>query len=154
MIGYSGVQSNVVASHTTVTADEVIAWFYALGPAYRQTAEFVMHDTLEQVLRGLKATTGQYLWMPGLTADAPNTLLGRPIHNDPDFQAVGTINNVVGMFADFGNFYAIRDVNELVIRRLDERYADTRQVGFVAWQRTDGHPVDPNAAAQLKMSAT
>jgi HK97 family phage major capsid protein len=154
MINFAGVSSTVTASHTTFTGDEAIAWYYALQPQYRSTAEFLLHDTAENVLRGLKATTGQYLWQPGLTADAPNTLLGRPIYNDPDLQAVGSINQVVGVFADFANFYVIRDVHELIVRRLEERYADTRQVGFIAWQRTDGHVADTVAGAQLKMSAT
>jgi HK97 family phage major capsid protein len=153
MINVGSVAETETALAAGPTADEVIAWYYKLGPVYRANGEFIMHDTLEAVLRGLKATTGQYLWAPGLTAEAPNTLLGRPIYNDPDLQATGTDENVVGMFADFSNFYVIRDVNSLVIRRLDERYADTRQVGFVAWHRCDGHVIDTNAGAQLAVGS-
>jgi HK97 family phage major capsid protein len=153
MINVAGVAELETALAAGPSADEVISWFYKLGPVYRANAEFIMHDTLEAVLRGLKATTGQYLWAPGLTAEAPNMLLGRPIYNDPDLQATGTDENVCGVFADFANFYVIRDVNSLVIRRLDERFADSRQVGFIAWHRTDGHVIDTAAGAQLAVGA-
>ncbi len=38
--------------------------------------------------------------------------------------------------------YKVRDVNRVRIRRLEERYADYDQVGFVAFMRSDGRPLN------------
>ena len=45
------------------------------------------------------------------------------------------------LFGDFSK-YLIRDVNDIRLVRMDERYADYDQVGFTAFMRSDGDLLD------------
>jgi HK97 family phage major capsid protein len=46
--------------------------------------------------------------------------------------------------------YFIRDVKTFRLFRLNERYMDTGQVGFLGWHRTDGDLVDTNAVRVMQ----
>jgi HK97 family phage major capsid protein len=45
------------------------------------------------------------------------------------------------LFGDFSN-YVIRDALDVQIIRLNERFPDNLEVGFIAFQRTDGNLVN------------
>jgi HK97 family phage major capsid protein len=59
------------------------------------------------------------------------------------------------LIAAFGNFagYFIRDVGAFRLFRLNERYMDNGEVGFLGWHRTDGDLIDTNAIKTLKTAA-
>ncbi len=124
------------ASNAAITADELIDLYHSLLAPYRRNAVWIVRDSTMKVLRKLKDTTNQYIWQPGLTAGAPDALLGRPIYTDPDMAAVATVAVSV-LFGDF-SYYRIRDVNGITFQRLVELYAENGQVGFRANHRTDG----------------
>ncbi len=132
---------------TTVTADDIVDLFHSVDPAYRDGAVFMMNDSTVAAIRKLKTGVSgdeTYLWQPGLRAGQPDTLLGRPV----------IVNQSVATMADdaksilFGNFnnYTIRDVRGIRFVRLDERYADYDQIGFVVFLRTDGDLVGPSGS--------
>ena len=83
---------------------------------------------------------GNYLWMAGLSAGVPDTILGKPYTINQDMASIGTGNKSVG-FGDFSK-YKIRDVKGITVLRLNERYADSHQVGFFAFMRADGRTLD------------
>ena len=106
-------------------------------------ARWLLHRTYLAKLRQLKTGTSpnQYLWMPGLTVGAPNTLLDFPYSVDeyaPAF-AAGTGVNI----AILGNFdyYWIVDALDVRLQRLDELFALTNQVAFIIRAETDAQPV-------------
>jgi HK97 family phage major capsid protein len=45
------------------------------------------------------------------------------------------------LYGDFSK-YVVRDVREVRLLRLNELYAQTDQVGFVSFMRTDGNLLD------------
>lgn len=49
--------------------------------------------------------------------------------------------------------YVIRDVTGVQLLRLEERYADFLQVGFLAFQRSDAKPQDAGAIRAYRNSA-
>jgi HK97 family phage major capsid protein len=61
--------------------------------------------------------------------------------------AIGTGNKSVA-FANVAAAYAIRDAGPPALIRLDERYADYLQTGFIVLQRSDGQ-VQDGAAVKL-----
>ena len=65
------------ASATGITADELLDLYYSLFSPYRKKAVWVVNDSTIKAIRKLKDNNGQYLWQPGLTANAPDTILGR-----------------------------------------------------------------------------
>lgn len=134
------------AAAAAIAADEILDVFYSVGPQYRGQAEWAMADTTVKALRKLKLSTGEYVWQAGLTAGEKDTLLGKPVHDDPDMPAIGSGNKSL-IFGDFSGYY-IRDAGGFVLRRLDERYADNLLVGFLAYTRTDGNLIDQTGAVK------
>ncbi len=49
-----------------------------------------------------------------------------------------TVSGAKTMLAGPFKKYKVRDVKKVQVKRLDERYADSDQVGFVAFMRSDG----------------
>lgn len=140
------------AASTAITADELLDLFYSLKSGYRQSATFLMGDGTEKVLRKLKnATTGDYLWQPGLTSGQPNTLLGRPIAVSDYMPTIAAGAKVIA-FGDFSQ-YTIKDTLGMRMQVLDQLYAENGQVGFKGNERTDGKLIIPEAVQLLVMHA-
>lgn len=137
------------ASATAITADEVIDLFYSLGAPYRKKAVWVLNDATVKAVRKLKDGNGNYLWQPALTADTPDTLLGRPVKTSSYVPTIASGAKVIA-FGDF-SYYWIADRQGRVFKKLSELYAATDQTGFVATQRVDGKLILPEAIKVLKM---
>ena len=137
------------ASATAITADELIDLFYSLPAPYRAQAVWVMHDSTMKYIRKLKDTTGQYLWQAALKEGDHEKLLGRPIYHSPYAPEVAAGAKPI-MIGDF-SYYWIGDRQGITFRRLNERYADTGQVGFLATKRVDGKLILPEAIKCLQM---
>ena len=140
------------AGAAAITSDEVIDLFYSLKSGYRRVATFLMNDSTEKYLRKLKnATTGDYMWQPGLTAGQPNTLLGRPIDNSDSMPAIAASAKTIA-FGDFKQ-YTIKDTIGMQMQVLDQLYAENGQVGFKGNERTDGKLIVPEAIKVLVQKA-
>lgn len=133
--------SAVTAAATgAVTADELINLAFSVNSAYRERGRFMMATNTWRDLLKLKDGNGQYLWQPGLSAGAPDRLLGYPFTWNDDMPSLATGNRAV-LFGDFSKYY-IRDVQGVQLLRLTERWADFLQVGFIAFSRHDGLLID------------
>jgi HK97 family phage major capsid protein len=132
----SGVTTS---SASTISADNIIDTYHALGYLYRQNAVWLMNDTTIKAIRKLKeTTTGNYLWQPGLTAGQPDTIMGRPVYTLNTMPELGTEDNKVIIFGDL-SYYWIVDFGSESVRRLDELYSGNGQVGFRAYRRIGGN---------------
>lgn len=135
------------ASATAITGDEILDLVHSVDPAYRgQGCGFVMKDSTVLLLRKLKGTDGQYLWQANWQAGAPDMLAGYPVTTCQDMPAAtaGLKSVVFGQLSA----YKVRQVGPVRLRRLDELFANTDQVGFLALASVDGdlqdagtHPV-------------
>ena len=139
------------ASATAITADELIDLFYSLPAPYRANAVWVMNDSTMRYIRKLKDTTGQFLWHKALHEGEHETLLGKPIYHSPFAPEVAAGAKPI-LFGDL-SYYWIGDRKGITFRRLNERYADTGQVGFLASKRLDGKLILPEAIKCLQMKA-
>ena len=137
------------ASATAITADELIDLFYSLPAPYRANAVWVMNDSTMRYIRKLKDTTGQFLWQKALHEGEHETLLGKPIYHSPFAPEVAAGAKPI-LFGDL-SYYWIGDRKGITFRRLNERYADTGQVGFLASKRLDGKLILPEAIKCLQM---
>ncbi len=134
------------ASATAVTADEVIDLLYSVDPTYRMNATFMAEDATFQAIRKLKDGESRYLWGDGSLNGQPGmTLLGRPAVVNQDMASMTTGNKTI-LCGDFSKFI-IRDVRDVTVIRMGERYADYLQCGFVAFLRTDSDLVDGGGGA-------
>ena len=143
-----GAQTGITAaSSTAITADELIDLFYSLKSPYRRKAVWVMNDSTVKAIRKLKDNQGQYLWQPSLTAGAPDLLLGKPVRTSAFMPAIAADAKTIA-FGDF-SYYWIADRQGRSFKRLNELYAATGQVGFLASQRVDGKLILPEAIKVL-----
>ena len=139
------------ASATAITADELNDLFYSLDAPYRINAVWLVNDSTMRIIRKLKDQNGQYLWQKALHEGEHETLLGKPIFHSPFAPAVEAGAKPVA-FGDF-SYYWIGDRQGITFRRLNERYADTGQVGFLATKRLDGKLILPEAIKVLQMKS-
>ena len=143
-----GAETGITAaSATAITADELIDLFYSLKSPYRRNAVWVLNDSTIKAIRKLKDSNGQYLWQPSLTAGTPDTILGRPVRTSAYMPAIAASAKTIA-FGDF-SYYWIADRQGRSFKRLNELYAATGQVGFLASQRVDGKLILPEAIKVL-----
>lgn len=105
---FGQLQKMEVAGADNITADNLIDLFYMLHSKYRKNAVWVMSSTIAAMLQKLKNKNGDFIWRDGLTADAPATLLGRPVHFLETMPASGENQGVLA-FGDFKRGYFIVD---------------------------------------------
>ncbi len=138
----SSVEGVEAASKTAITDTEVISLEHSVDPAYRPNAMWMFHDTILAAVRVLKdVTSGQYLWQPGMQAGVPDRLLGYRYVINQSMTPTQAQSAQIMLFGDFSK-YKIRDVAGIRLVRLDELFAQTDQVGFVAFLRSDGQLLD------------
>jgi HK97 family phage major capsid protein len=148
-----GAQLGVTtAGAAAITLDEVLDLFYSLKAPYRKNAVFVTNDSTVKVIRKLKDGNGQYLWQPSVKEATPDTILNRPLRTSAYMPAIAAGAKTV-LFGDFA-YYWVADRQGRMFRRLNELFAVTGQVGFIATQRVDGKLILPEAVKVLQQKAS
>lgn len=133
-------QVGATGQTTSVIYNDLVALEHSVDRDYRENGEFMMHDSSLKVIKQLKDGQGRPLWVPGVALRQPDSILGyNYIVNNDVAQMAANARSI--LFGDF-SLYFIRDVQEILVLRLDERYADNLQVGFLAFARGDGKLVD------------
>lgn len=129
-------------------SDNLIDLFYSVIAPYRASGstKWIMKDSSVAVARKLKDTTGQYIWQPGLTADAPDTILGKQVLTDPNVAATALSAKSV-LFGDFSQFF-IRLAGGVRFERSDDYAFNTDLVTFRALMRADSALVDLTGAVK------
>lgn len=146
------------AGATAIAYDELVDIVTSVDSAYLVDADpgandvgWVMNQITYGLLRKLKDADGRPLIEPDVQRSGPMQLLGYPIQIDN-----GMANPTAGespiLFGNIRAGYVIRDVGIPEVFRLVERYADSLQVGFIGWQRSDGMVQDASAMKRLKMA--
>lgn len=139
------------ASAAAIAGDEIIDLIHSVDRKYRERACFVASDTAVKAVRKLKTTDSQYIWQPGLVNGQPDRLLGYPLYTSAKMPALAGSATPMA-FGDFSR-YRILDRRGLYIQRLNELYATSGQVGFMAYRRYDGKLLDTGAVKKLTMHA-
>lgn len=146
-----------VSTSNAVDPDKLIAARYTLRPGYWPNARWHLHRNILSEFRQLKsdlAQGGNYLWQPGLTVGAPNTLLDFPYVVDEYAPSATTGTGIyIAILGDF-QYYWVVDALGIAIKRLDELYAESNQVGFIIRMETDAQPVLSDAFVRCKATLT
>lgn len=134
------------ANDTALSYDDFVNLEHSVDPAYRRSPKtrFMFHDSVLREAKKIKDSQNMPVWNPGLMATgAPSTLFGYQYTINQDmaqFWAGNATDNDSDKAILFGDFskYIIRQVREMRIVRLNERYADLDQVAFAIFMRADG----------------
>lgn len=146
-----GLAGNQITSAATGSLGliDLEAAYGAIDPAYVQNGTFAMNSNTRAKLMGLTDSLGRPLLQESATDGPFSTLFGRPIVIDQFLPNVAT-GNVPVIFADFQNAYLLREVNPgLSVVRLNERYMDTLEVGFIGMARVGGIVKTNKAAVEI-----
>ena len=152
-VGVTGAGS--IATTGGVSFDNIIDLTESLDPAYGNGAgmKFMGHQSVRKALRKVKDTGGRYVWEPSTQVDQPNLVYGYPFVLNNDMATVA-VNSKSLLFGNIRQAYVIRIVKGLTVMRLNERYADYLQAGFLAFERADGTLQDGNAVRVFQTTPT
>ncbi len=135
-----------------------------IDPLYRQRpgTKFMFHDTVLKEAKKIKDSTGMPIWAANLmAAGAPPTLFGYQYSINQDMATFlsgsTTVNDgkKVILFGDLKK-YIIRQVRNMRIVRLNERYGELDQTAFVVFFRVDGDLLNAgtNPVKYMKVATT
>lgn len=135
-------------------ADLLIEAFYEVPAFYRNRGVWMMNGSTLAAIRKLKdAGSGAYLWQPALTAGQPETILGRPVIEDPTMDDVGSAAEPI-VFGDFMSAYRIYDRVGLTILRDPYTVATSGLVRFHARRRVGGGMVLAEALRKIRCATS
>lgn len=137
---------------TSVVYADLVSLMHSIDPAYQATGSWMFSDSTLSMLK--KMVTGSEkipLWLPGMAAREPDTILGKRYIVNQDMPAHTTGLKSI-LFGDVSQYW-IRDVAGATLMRLTERYADKLQVGFMLFSRHDGGLAVPAAVKYYTVGA-
>lgn len=146
-------KTGAAAQLTTFIYDDLVDLIHSIDPAYRGQAKWELSDTALKAIRKLKDTQGRPLWEPSLQAGVPSTLLGYGYTIDNGIPVPAASAKSLG-FGDIKSAYVVRQVAGGQLMRLEERYAEFLQVGFLGFLRLDAKPDDLSAFRVFQHAAS
>ncbi len=141
----SGVAGNL-------TADSILNVFMDLKSAYAPNATYGFTRASLNTIRLFKDSMNRPLWQPFAASNLPSTVYDRPYIELPDMPEIAA-NAYAVVVGDFKN-YMIVDRVTMNIRQLNELYAASGLVGFIARMRVGGDLLLPEAFRLLKCSVS
>lgn len=152
-LGIPTSRDTVAASSGAIVGDDVMNVFYSVKAQYQANGVFIMARQILLAMRKLKDTTNNYIWAtgfgPGLGYQgAPATILGRPYFQSEYAPSAITTGLYTLIYGDFSKYY-IATALDMQLQVLDQLYAETNQMGYIARMEVDGMPVLSEAFARL-----
>lgn len=145
MMTNTDISTTNSGSSGAFTYDGLTNLVYAVPNQYAAGASFMARRSTMALLRQIKDSQNRPIWEPSMQVGTPATMLGYPIHLNEHITAVASGSRSL-IFGDYKRLYMAVDKNTMSMQRLDEKYADTDEVGFIFRRRFGGAVVGPWAA--------
>jgi len=129
--------------------DKIIDLVHRFKPAYLSGAKWTMSRATLSLVRQLKDSTGNYLYIPSPVAGVLPTLLGYDVQTMEDMPAVAA-NALAIAFGNFAEGYTI--VDRMGTRLLRDPYTNKPNVKFYFTKRVGGDVVDFDAIKFIKFA--
>ena len=143
------------ASATAFTRNEMVDHLHKVDAGYRRSKScgWMVSDTILAAIKKLAvgSSDASPLWQPSMREGAPDTIEGYPYWINQDMSALMTTGQKIMLFGDFSK-YIVRQVLGMSLRRLEERFIDNGQIGFIAFARYDGELINTSAVKHLKLA--
>ena len=128
-------------STTSLAYTDLVNIYSALDPAYVATATWSVNSATRGVLMNVKDDYGRPLLTSAVDGGL-DYILGRPVViNQFQPNCAASVHGAI-LFGDFKQAYTFRSVGDLQIMRLNERYIDQGEVGFLGFARIGGFNTD------------
>lgn len=129
---------------------DLVSLFYSLAAPYRAVGSWQANATTLTQIRNSRDANGNFLWQPSPAAGQPETLLGRPIYENPGM-ANGSAAKAVA-FGDFSRYIVARVVPIRVESSIHYKFS-TDQLALRTIERVDGNLPDAVAVKYLVNAA-
>lgn len=149
--GFGQVERVITALNSVIAGDDLIDLQTALKEPYQANASFLINRARIGGIRKLKATDGHYIWQPGLQANVPGLLLGRPVYMTADLPSAIAPEADTIIYGDIREAYQI--VDRFGIRVLRDPYTVKGAVMFYTTKRVGGGVKNFEAAKILRIAA-
>ena len=143
----NGGTASGTANNTFFGPADIIDLFYGRAAPYRSNGTWQASSTGLAKIRKLQDANGQLIWQPSLVPGQPETVLGRPIYENPAMAAVASASKSVA-FGDFSRYHVQRVSPARVQLSTDYKFS-TDQLALKVVERVDGDLVDVAAVAFL-----
>jgi HK97 family phage major capsid protein len=129
---------------------DLVNLFYSLAAPYRSVGSWQANATSLAQARNGRDTAGNFLWQASLQAGQPETILGRPVYENPAM-ASGSAAKAVA-FGDFKRYIVARVVPIRVESSIHYKFS-TDQIALRTIERVDGDLPDAIAISYLVNAA-
>ena len=117
------------------TYPDLVDLQHSVDSAYRVNAEWMFADGGLQRLRQVLDGDNRPIFAPTANSAGPDLILGHPFVINQSMAAPdGAVKSI--LFGDFSK-YVIRDVMDITLFRMSERYIEAGQIAFIAFFRMD-----------------
>lgn len=146
----SFVERVAAAGASAIVGDDLIKLQDAVLDAFQANASWMMHRSIKSGIRKLKSNDNQYLWVPGLSIGAQDTILGKPVYTSSDMNSapVTTLDTII--YGDFKAGYQI--VDRQGIRVLRDPFTNKPFVLFYTTKRVGAGVKNKQALKALKQA--
>ncbi len=126
------------------TGDDIINLYYSLDGAVRAATNFAFmaNATTISSIRKIKDSTGAYLFQPSLAAGTPDTLIGRPLVENP---AMASGTGARSILAGDWDAYRVRVAGGLQVAQSADYQFNLGVVNYRFQIRVDGDLLDTSA---------
>ena len=133
----------VPVSATALSYLDLVEVMHAVDPAYRNQPKvaWMFHDQILMVLKQMLDDANRPIWAGGIAVREPDTILGKPYFINQAMDSTIAEDKETVIFGDFSKYIIRRVLNPILIR-LNERYAEYYQTGFVMFDRWDSDLVN------------
>lgn len=153
----------VVGTTTTALANgigwtDLTALYGALDPAYTVRPNWMFNSSTRSYLIGLKDGFGRPYFTPDPSQDNPfGKILGFDVVINQAMASMGANAKPV-LFGSLNDAYLLRTEGQPTVLRLEERFADVLEVGFIGYSRIGGTSIvmtgAPNPLVSLQQAAS
>lgn len=139
------------ASPTAIVYGEMAEMYGALEAAYIPNASWVMNSATRAYFLGVTDTLGRPIYTPNANSDQFDRILGLPIVIDQFSDSIAA-TKVPVLLGSLTDAYTLRTAGGVEVVRLNERYADTFEVAFLAMARVGGFGTDAGTHPLIKLA--
>lgn len=137
--------ANTGVTTSSLTYDDVIKLYFSVKPEYRKNGVWLMNDETAQTLRTLKDGAGNYLWR-----NTDDTILGKKVMIS-EYMPNATSGKKPIAFGDFSYYWIVKR-SPVTAKTLEELFAKTNQIGYLAYEFLDGKLINKDAVKVLKIA--
>jgi HK97 family phage major capsid protein len=138
-------------STTEIKPDNLHECMMFLKAQYRKNAVWILGREALKQIRKMKSGDGQFLFQPGLTADKPDTILGKKYFESEYCPATFTSGNYVLALGDFQFYWVVTALN-MKVTVLRELYAEQNSIALIGRLEVDASPIVAEAFVRSKLA--